>query len=191
MEGKFKCRDKAEASVGIAQRPTDGIRLRGSFHVECFKPDGTLAWEENVHNIITDEGLNRILGVVFAGVTQTTTWYVGLVKSDTAPAAGMTYDVPVFTECVVADYIENARQAYVETVTTTTCTNSASKAVFTMETSITLYGAFLASVVTAEDHTGGANNVLMCYAKFGAGQAVQAAYVVNVTYTISAADDGV
>jgi hypothetical protein len=191
MEGKLRCRDKAEVSIELSKSSRSGVKLRGNFHVECFKPDGSLAWVEDVSNIITDEGLNRILGVVFAGVTQTATWYVGLVKTDTAPAAGMTYAVPVFTECVVADYTENARQAYVETVTTTTCTNSVSKAVFTMETSITLYGAFLASVVTADDRTGGANNVLMCYARFGAGQAVQAAYVVNVTYTITAADDGV
>jgi hypothetical protein len=191
MEGKLKCRDKAEASVGLANRLHDRARIGGVFHIDCYRPDGSLAWHEDAENIITDEGLNRIMLTVFSATAVIHPWYVGLVKSDTAPDHEMTYDVPVFTECVVADYIENARQAYVDVVTAASCTNSASKAVFTMETSITLYGAFLASVVTAEDHAAGANNVLLCYAKFGAGQAVQAAYVVNVTYTISAADDGV
>lgn len=190
MKMNLRCRDKAEASVALAKCMRSGARLGGHFLVEAFRPDGSLAWREDVDNIITDEGLNRILDVMLHGTTQTATWYCGLVETDTTPAAGMTYDVPVFTECTAYD--EATRVAYNEAAASSkSTTNSANKAAFTMNATKTLYGAFLASVSTKGDHTGGANNVLLCYAKFSASQAVQDDYVVNLTYTVTAADDGV
>lgn len=184
-----KCNDRASAAVGLGSRSRAGAKLGGVFELECRRPDGSLAWSERAENIITDEGLNRILDVMLHGTTQTNPWYCGLVESNTDPAANMTYDVPAFTECTAYD--EATRPAYVEAAASSkSTTNSANKAVFTMSGSKTLYGAFLASVSTKGDHTGGANNVLLCYAKFSASQAVQDDYVVNLTYTISAADDG-
>ena len=189
MKQRVKYRDKAEASVGLSKRLHNRGVFGGIFEVECYRPDGSLAWKERAENIITDEGLNRRLDVMLHGTTQIATWYCGLVESDTTPAADMTYAVPVFTECTAYD--EGARPAYNEAAASSkSTTNSANKAVFTINASKTLYGAFLASISTKGDHTAGDNNVLLCYAKFGTSQAVQDDYVVNLTYTITAADDG-
>jgi hypothetical protein len=190
MKMKFKCGDKAEASVTLAKSMRSGAKLGGVFEIDCYRPDGSLAWHERAENIMTDEGLNRNLNVFWHGTTQTSPWYMGLVETDTVPAAGMTYDTPVFTECTAYD--ETTRPAYNEALSTAkSTTNSANKAAFTMNATKTIYGAFLASVSTKGDHTAGADNVLACYARFSASQAVQDDYVLSATYTSSAADDGV
>jgi len=166
----------------------DGIKLRGTFIAECFR-DGQLIWTDKTHNLVTTEGLDRILNVMFHGETQTATWYCGLIESDTNPAAGMTYDVPVFTESTAYD--EAARPAYVEAASSSgSMTNSANKAVFTISDTKTIYGAAIFSISTKGDHTGGANNVLYNYAKFSSGRAVVDNDVINLTYTLTSADDG-
>ncbi len=166
-----------------------GLKLQGNFIAECYR-DGKLIWVDKTHNSITNEGLDRIVNVMFAGTTQTATWYCGLVETDTAPAAAMNYDVPVFTEST--SYDEATRPAYVEAASSAqSLTNSASPAVFTISATKTMYGAALFSINTKGDHTGGANNVLFCYAKFSASRAVVDNDVINLTYTITPADDGV
>ncbi len=166
-----------------------GFKLKGELVAECYR-GSKLLWVDKTHNLVTTEGLNRILNVMFGGTTQTATWYVGLVETDTAPAAAMNYDVPVFTEST--SYDEATRPAYTESASTAgSITNSASKAAFTISATKTMYGAALFSINTKGDHTSGANNVLYCYAKFSASRAVVDDDVINVTYTITSADDGV
>jgi hypothetical protein len=182
-----------------------GVTLRGEFIAECFRwfdKDGKrcegalgrferrLMWTEKFCNIVTTEGLNRILDVMFHGTTQTASWYCGLIETDTAPAAGMNYDVPVFTEST--SYDEATRPVYDEAAAAAgSTTNSASKAVFTINATKTMYGAALFSINTKGDHTGGANNVLYCYAKFTTSRAVLDDDIINLTYTVTSADDAV
>ncbi len=168
-----------------------GTKLQGRFDIKCYRK-GELVWAESAHNMITDEGLTRILDVVLHGTTQTATWYCTLVESNTTATAAMNYDVPVYTEST--SYDEATRPEYNEAAATgdpPTTTNSANKAVFTISASKTMYGASIVSINTKGDHTGGANNVLLCYAKFGTSRAVVDDDVINLTYTISADDDGV
>lgn len=166
-----------------------GIQLRGKFIAECYRK-GKLIWREETRNIVTTEGLNRILDVMFHATTQTPTWYCGLVESNTTPTAAMNYDVPVFTESTAYD--EATRPAYVEAAASGgSMTNSASPAVFTISATKTMYGAALFSIDTKGDHTPGANNVLYCYALFASSRSVVDNDTINLTYTITSADDGV
>ncbi|MFA6270928.1 MAG: hypothetical protein WC657_07020 [Candidatus Paceibacterota bacterium] len=163
--------------------------INGVYTLECFR-NGTKMWSETAENLTTNEGLDRLLNVNFHGATQIATWYCGLVESDTTAAAAMTYDVPVFTECTAYD--EATRPEYVEAESTArSTTNSANKAVFTMSATKTIYGAFLTSVATKGDHAAGANNVLHSYAKLGSSRSTVDNDVLNLTYTETAADDGV
>lgn len=182
-------------------------KIGGRFDLECYRwhepGDKTkrfrnakgqfekrLIWEEHVHNIWTTEGINRMLNVFFAGTTQTAAWYVGLVETDTAPAAAMNYDVPVFTEST--SYDGATRPAYTEAASTAgSTTNSANKASFTISATKTMYGAALFSINTKGDHVAQADSVLPCYAKFTASRAVVDDDVVNATYTATLADDAV
>jgi hypothetical protein len=172
----------------IPKATKDSARIRGQFFLECYR-DGKKLWEEQSPNLVTNEGLDRMLNVYFDETTQTATWYCGLVETDTTAAATMTYDVPVFTECTAYD--EAARPAYVPAQSSArSTTNSASKAVFTISGTKTIYGAFLTSVATKGDHAAGANNVLHCYSKLGSSRAVVDNDVLNLTYTCTSADDG-
>jgi hypothetical protein len=172
----------------------DGAKFTGHFTIEVFdkapEAGGKLISKSECHNIITDEGLNRILNVVLHGTTQTSPWYCELFESDTTPDANTNYDVPVYTPCQAYD--EATRPEYNEANSTAkSTTNSANKAVFTMNASKTIYGASLVSVSTKGDHTAGANNVLLCAGKFGTAQPVISTNVINLTYTVTSADDGV
>lgn len=194
----------------------DGARLRGIFSGEILRPyDQELARITKAkfgfnspeyraipryladtfegHNLITTEGLNRLQDVMFHGTTQTATWYCCLVESDTTPTAAMNYDVPVYTESTAYDEsADPGRTAYNEAASAAgVTTNTANKAVFTINATKTMYGASLVSVITAGDHTPGANNVLYCYAKFTASRSVVDNDVINLTYQTSSADDAV
>ncbi|MET0039890.1 MAG: hypothetical protein ABW041_07090 [Dehalococcoides mccartyi] len=166
----------------------DVCKVSGKFITECYRK-GKLIWREESRNIVTTEGRNRLLDVMFHGTTQISTWYCGLVETDTTPDAGMTYDVPTFTESTAYD--EAARPAFVEAASSSgSVTNSANKAVFTISGTKTMYGAALFSISTKGDHTAGADNVLYCYSKFTSGRSVVDDDVINLTYTVTAADDG-
>ncbi len=142
------------------------------------------------HNLWTTEGLNRINDVFFHGTTQTATWYCALSESNTSPTAAMNYDVPVYTEST--SYDEAARPAYDEAASAAgVTTNAASKAVFTISATKTIYGASLVSLSTKGDHTGGANNVLACYSLIDPSRSVIDNDVINLTYQITSADDAV
>lgn len=167
-----------------------GAKLGGVFTLEVYdKAGGKLISKTSCHNIITNEGLNRILDVMLHGTTQTATWYCGLFESNTTVDGAETYDVPVFTECTAYD--EATRPAYVEAAASSqSVTNSANKAVFTASDTKTLYGAALFSVSTKGDHAAGDNNVLFCCGKFTTAQPVIDGNVCNLTYTVTAADAG-
>ncbi|MDD4986560.1 MAG: hypothetical protein PHQ43_12435 [Dehalococcoidales bacterium] len=168
------------------------IRFGGRFLVECFDRLGNLKWKEDVHNIVTNEGLNALLNIMLHGSTQITTWYCLLFESDTTPAAGTTYATPVFTESTAYD--ESTRPAYNEAAASSqSITNSANKAVFTISGTKTMYGAALvgggSAPSTKGDTAGG--GTMFCAAKFSSARSVVDDDVINLTYSISAADDGV
>jgi hypothetical protein len=172
----------------------DGAKLRGYLKIEVFdnaENMNLISWSEG-HNIITNEGLDAILDIMLHADTQITTWYCVMSESDTSPAAGMTYAVPSFTETQAYDGA--TRPVYDEAAAASqSITNEASKASFTMNATKTLYGAGLVggggAPATKGDAAGG--GTLFNYGAFGASQPVVDDNVVNLTITISAADDGV
>lgn len=167
----------------------EGIKLSGQFKVECYDEQGNLKWVDLTHNIVTGEGINRILNTMFKGTTVISTWYASLVDSNTTATATMNYDVPIFTEGT--GYDEATRVAYVVIAATQgTITNAASVAVFTIASSTTMYGAALFSQSTKGAHAAGADNVLYCMAAFSTSRAVVDNDVINLTYAVSSTDDG-
>ncbi len=168
------------------EKPSCGFRAGGHFEIEHRDKYGNLKSIECIKNIVTDEGLDKILNSLLHNGASAT-WYVAIIESNTAPDHAMTYAVPVYTES--SAYDEATRPEYVEAAASSkSITNSASKAVFTINASKTIYGAALVNVDTKGDTAGG--GVLLCYAKFATSKAVEAGDTLNVTYTLSAADDG-
>jgi len=167
----------------------ENARLRGKFHLECYDKHGTLKWVEDCHNLVTNEGLDALLNIMFHGSTQITTWYCALVESDTAAAAGMTYAVPVYTECTAYD--ELTRPEYeAAAASSQSITNSANEATFTISDTKTLYGAAIVGGGTDGNTKGdtAGGGTLYCYSKFTASRSAVDDDVLNLTYTLSVDD---
>lgn len=143
------------------------------------------------HNIWTDEGLDHILNVEFHATTQITAWYCEIFESDTTPDGSETYAVPVYTPCT--SYDEATRPAYTEAASSgQSITNSANKAVFTISATKTVYGAGLVGGGSAATTKGDAagEGTLDCCGQFAAERACVDDDVLNLTYTVTSADDG-
>ena len=192
MKSGFGLSDKPEISISRGAKLRSGLKLKGRFQLECRDKNGKLKWTEDIHNIITNEGLDHILNVILHGTSAIATWYCVMSETNTAPAAGLTYAVPSFTE--LQAYDEATRPAYVEAAASgQSITNSANKAVFTINDTKTLYGAALVGGGTDGNTKGdtAGGGTLLCYALFSSSRAVVNDDVVNLTYTLGAADDGV
>jgi hypothetical protein len=183
---KTECRRPFDADLAREIRLKYGVNSPEYKALPRFK-----AWEDLSHNLVTNEGLNKLLDVMLHGTTQIATWYCVISETNTTPAAGMTYASPSFTETTAYD--ESTRPEYNEAAASSqSITNSANKAVFTINATKTLYGAGLVgggSAASTKGNTAG-GGTLLCYALFSSSRSVVDDDVVNLTYTISAADDG-
>lgn len=160
-------------------------KLGGVFTLTCFDAKGREKWSDTMHNLVTTEGLQHILDILFvSATTQVDPWYVGLTDSAPSAAAGDTLaSHGGWTE--LTEYTEAARQAYVDVRSSQTVTNAASKASFAINDTATCGGAFLCSAST------GTSGTLLCVAALtGGDRSVISGDTVQVTYTFSAADDG-
>jgi len=161
------------------------MRVAGYFNYEHIR-DGKVidSWQEP--NLVVDEGLNYALDASFSGGTPITTWYVGVYKNNYTPIAGnvaSTFAGAGIANEATTEYDEATRPGWTEAgVSAKTITNSASPAVFTFNTGVTVYGAFLISANTK----GGLTGTLAAASKFTSSRAMLAADVLNVTYTLTA-----
>lgn len=162
-----------------------GFRIKSHWEWEHWR-NGKLinAWSES--NIVTNQGLNAILDIMFHAATQISTWYIALFENDYTPLATNTYAVPGYTES--SAYGEATRPAYVEAAASSQAiTNSANKAEFTINDTKTMYGAALVSANTKGD-TAEAGAIMFCSSKFTGSKSVVSGDVLKVGITITAAD---
>ena len=163
--------------------------LHWNYKVNFWDEKHRLINQQNVQNLVTREGVGPLglLGVMFKSATQKTTWYVTQFKTNTTPATTQTAATPVYTEIV---YTTDASQSVRPTLTLgsvssgadlTTVDNSASKAVFNMLTTITLYGLAVISVSSG----GSGTDQLYGTVLYSPSQAVQNGYEVDVQATLS------
>lgn len=164
----------------------DSFKMRGFIKADCYDKDGNLKWSEENHNIVVNVGLDYILDTAMSGGTQITTFYNGLKGSGT-PAAGDTMaSHGTWTE--ITDYSQANRPTWVEAgVSSQTLTNSASKAVFSINATVTIYGAF----ITTNNTKGGTTGTLICVGNFASSRSAISGDTLELTYSVSIADDNV
>lgn len=168
---------------------SEGVRIYSIWDLEIFRNGRMVDASYGHGNLVVNEGLDGILGIMFSDDTQITDWYILLFESDTTPAAGTTYASPGWTEWTAYD--EANRQAWVEPgVSSQSITNSASKASFTANATKTIYGGALVGggtdPATKGDTAGG--SIIYSASKFASSKGVEDDEVLKITCTLTAED---
>lgn len=122
-------------------------RVKTRYIIECVKPDGSVRWREEFENMVVDEGLNALLDNTFTAPAGGATWFVGLKGIGSVSAGDTLASHAGWLE--INPYSGN-RPAWTANGAASggAMSNSSSKAVFTITSGTTVYGAFMASVNT-------------------------------------------
>lgn len=185
---KAKASDTVGTGLITNTGASEGAKATGKYTVECFDKDGNLKWVAETPNLVVNVGLQYMAGSALTATSQITTWYLGLYGSGAtnSPSAGDTMATHGgWTE--VTDYSEanrpTATLAAATNANPSVVTNSASKAVFTINGTTVVGGAFL----TSNNTKGGSTGTLFSAADFSApgDRSVVSGDILNVTYTFS------
>jgi len=180
--------DLVNAGVETNKIAGENMSAKGRFIVECFDKDGNLKWREDNENLVVNVGLQDMNTKYFSGSAYTAAWYIGLygAAASNNPAAGDTMSSHAgWTENTT--YSNATRpQAVFGTATTanpSVISNSASVAVFNINGTTTVGGAFLTSNSTKSGTTG----TLFSASDFQSpgDRSVVSGDTLNVTYQFS------
>jgi hypothetical protein len=175
-----------EQNGGLA----DSAKASGVYKIQCHDKDGNLKWEAESKNLVVNTGLQDMNAKYFTGSSYTAAWYLGLygAGASNTPAAGDTMASHAgWTENTT--YSNATRPACTFGTPTTAnpsvATNSASPAVFNINGTTTVGGAFL----TTSNTKGGTTGTLYSAADFSApgDRSVVNGDTLTVTYTLSLA----
>jgi hypothetical protein len=186
---KDKAHSADSTTAGLVAKTGFGETAKGGgvFHVQCFDQDGNLKWEDQMHNLVVNEGLQDMNTKYFSGSVYTSAFFLGLV---TGPSSGTTY-AAADTLAIHGGWTEftnysGSRKAVTFGTATTAdpsvIGNSASPAQFSISgAGGTVAGAFLCTVAS------GTSGVLFSEADFQSpgDRVVVSGDTLNVTYTFS------
>ena len=187
---KLKATDTVTSGLTCNTKASEDAKATGLFEIKCHDKDGNLKWEAQSKNLVVNVGLAYMAGTALTSVAQITTWYLGLygAASSNTPAAadtmsshsGWTEDVTYSNATRVAATLVAATTANPSVVT-----NTVSPAVFNINGTTTVGGAFLTSG-SAKSGTAG---TLFSAADFGSpgDRSVVNSDTLSVTYTFSLA----
>ena len=187
---KTKATDVVSSGLTCNTKAGEAAQATGKYHVECHDKDGNLKWAAESKNLVVNAGLQYMAGSALTSVTQITTWYLGLygAGASNTPAAGDTMASHTGWTEIVPYSNANRVTAVLATATTanpSVATNTASPAVFNINATATVGGAFLTSSNTQSGSTG----TLFSAADFGSpgDRSVVNGDTLSVTYTFSLA----
>jgi len=167
---------------------TEKLKAGGVFTVTCYGKDGNLKWEDRTPNLVVNTGLKLMNDQFFTGANYTAAWFLGLygAAGTNIPAAGDTMVSHAgWTEVTQYDEVTRrpANFGAATTADPSVISNGASIAVYTINDSVTIGGAFL----TTDGTKGGAIGTLFSAGAFIApgDRAVVAGDVINLTYQFS------
>ena len=185
---KLKAQDTVAGGLVASTGSLENASATGKYTVECYDKDGNLKWTAESKNLVVNAGLQYMAGSALTGTSPITTWYLGLYGSGSTnnPAAGDTMSSHAgWTE--VTAYSESTRPTATFAAATlanpSVVTNTASKAVFTINGTTVVGGAFL----TSNNTKGGTTGTLFSAADFGSpgDRSVVSGDILNVSYSFS------
>jgi hypothetical protein len=186
MMEKAKAGDQVSSGLAAKTSWGESALACGRYYAECHDKDGNLKWTAQGDNLVVNVGLQYMAGTALANSTaQLTTWYVGLygAAASNTPAASDTMSSHAgWTEI---DCYSNANRPQAIFAASTNdnpsvVTNTSNKAVFNIDATATVGGAFLTSNNTILGITG----TLFSAADFQSpgDRSVVSGDVISVTY---------
>jgi hypothetical protein len=184
-----KANSSDSTSAGLVAKTGFGESSKGGgvFHVQCVDKDGNIKWEDQMHNLVVNQGLQDMNTRYFAGSSYTASFFLGLV---TGPGSSTTYAAADTLASHVGwteftNYSGSRKAVTFGTATTadpSVISNSASPSQFSITgAGGTVAGAFLCTVAS------GTSGVLFSEADFQSpgDRVVVSGDTLNVTYTFS------
>ncbi len=133
-------------------------------------------WEEDIHNLVTNEGRNDILTKYFKGSGYTAAWYLGLKGAGSAAAGDTLASHAGWSE--VTPYSGN-RPAITFGTASSQSLAASSAVSYSINATETVAGAFISSVNT------GTSGTLYSAGDFAASRSVANGDTLNVTPTVT------
>lgn len=153
------------------------VKISQNYHVDCFAPDGTLKWSDDIENLVVTEGRNKYLDAALKTGLASPAWYVGLKGTGTVVAGDTLASHAGWSE--INPYTGDRPAWTPGTIASGSVDNSASKASFSITGTSTVYGCFLASAAS------GTTGTLLGAGDFGTPKAVESGDTLSVTVTCS------
>jgi hypothetical protein len=197
MNEKAKSNDRFDVAFGTKGPIDDELKIKGHFSFVCKDKDGTVVWQEELDNLLTQTGKALLLDITLAGSAYTAAEYMGLISSasfgsisggDTMAShatwleAG-TSNAPTYSggriACVWSTATVSGASAY-----------SATKAlsaglVFTFTGTGTVQGAFIVGGSGASATVGNTGGTLFAEGTFSTPQPVVATNTLTVSYSVT------
>lgn len=153
---------------------------RATYHIKALDKEGRVLWEEDISNLVVTVGKNDVLDKYFKGSSYTAAWYIGLKGSGTAAASDTMSSHPSWSE--VTGYSQSTRPTLtLGTPSGGSVNNSASPATFSINSTVTIAGVFLANNSTK----GGTSGTLYSVADFSSARTLANGDSLQVTVTLT------
>ena len=185
---KAKATDVVACGMIANTGASEGATAVGQYKVECLDADGNVKWVLEENNLVVNVGLQYMAGTALTSTAQITTWYLGLITgpgvttsaTDTMGSHGWTEFTGYSNSTRVAATFTAATSANPSVVT-----NTSSPAVFNINATGTVGGAFL----TSGSAKGGTTGTLFSEKAFSSpgDRSVVSGDIIAVTYTFSLA----
>jgi hypothetical protein len=193
LESEVGAGIKMEVAMQANTVAVQKVGLQICRDVWCYKADGTLRWYDHSCNKTPTVGLNEMLDAMWKNGA-TANWYVGLI---TGPGSGTTYadgDIMTshagWTEDSTA-YSEATRQALtMGTPSGGSVNNSASKAVFTIDSTCAAGCVIAGNFIVSDSTKGGTGGILAGEGDWSADRTVYENDTLNcqITSAVTSSD---
>jgi len=156
----------------------------GRFVAEGLDQHGNVIWRDSFKNGTCNGGLDNMLSVYLGAGTQIVTWYMGLINNSgfsTLSAADTMSSHAGWAETHTT-YDEATRPIWNPAAVSGQAITNTTSVSFTINTSITVAGAFLVSNSTK----GGTTGILWATGQFTTSQSLTNGQTLRITYTCTA-----
>ena len=160
------------------------IHVYSTWVLQLLDKNGQLKDQVNIHNLVTTQGKNFLLNVMYHGTAALNPWYTVLWTGAHIPLIGDTYAVPGYTE-LNTEYDEVTRPIYVESAAVGgIISNAASRSVLTMALPVQITGLALVGGSDVKADIAEGTGILFCSSRLTTPFVTAHEDIINILGTI-------